>query len=135
MISGQKPGIKESIAEKLAKGILSVQEKFSARMNRLRQLKALLIGFCVISATLSTYFLVEAIVSKPESKIKIEPIRIPRAAPQRDSKLFDERLPDDLYRDLQEYKRYMDSTRQQIRPGLADSIRLLEQLYLEQQKD
>jgi hypothetical protein len=43
-------------------------------------------------------------------------------------------LPEDIYREIQEYRYYMDSIGESIRPGLQDSMRVLEEIYLQHQK-
>jgi hypothetical protein len=43
-------------------------------------------------------------------------------------------MPEDIYRQIQEYRHYMDSTGQSIRPGLQDSMGMIEDMYLQQQK-
>lgn len=125
---------KEKVADRIAKGILSFQEMLSGRMNAFRYLKLFLVMFCITAGSLSIYFFVDAIVSKPKSKIKIDRIRTPRPAYETPEEMYDEKIPEEVYRNIQEYKRYMDSTGQVITPGLADSIRMLEEMYLQQLK-
>ena len=132
MISEPSKGNK--VAEKIAGGILRFQNAISSRMNRLKSLKLILICFCVLSGSLSIYFFVSAIVSKPRQKIKIDHIRTPRPIYESTEEMYDEKIPDEIYRSIQEYKRYMDSTGEPIRPGLADSMRTLEEMYLQQKK-
>ena len=134
MTSEQKQETKDKVANKIAGGILRVQGFVSERMNRFQYLKGLLIGFCVLSAGLSTYFLISAIVSKPKQNIRIDRISSPQPMYEPSEDLYDETIPDDIYEGIQEYKRYMDSTGEAIRPGLADSIRVLEEMYLQQRK-
>lgn len=131
MTSEQNKGNK--VAERIAGGILNFQNAFSNRMNRLKGLRQILISFCIVSGSLSIYFLVNAIVSKPKAKIKIDQIRTPRPVYEPSEELYDEKIPDEIYYGIQEYRRYMDSTGEAIRPGLADSMRTLEQIYLQQQ--
>ena len=125
---------KEKLATKIANGILSVQSKLSDRMNRFRGLKTLLIISCIVSAGLSTYFLVDAIARKPKAKIKVDRIRTPRPAYETPEEMYDEKIPEEIYYNIQNYRRYMDSIGETIRPGLADSMRMLEEMYLQQQK-
>ena len=125
---------KEKLAGKIANVILNTQSKLSDRINRFRGLKTLLILFCVVSAGLSTFFLVDAITRKPNAKIKIDRIRTPRPAYETPGEMYDEKVPEEIYLSIQNYKRYMDSSGEQIRPGLADSMRVLEEMYLQQQK-
>ena len=125
---------KEKIAGKIANAIITVQSRFSNRVNRLKNLKLFLIIFCIVSGSLSIYFLVDSIVSKPKSKIRIDRIRTPRPAYETPEEMYDEKIPVEIYQDIQNYRRYMDSTGQTISPGLADSMRVLEEMYLQQQK-
>lgn len=134
MTSEQKQETKDKVAHKIAGGILRAQGFVSDRMNRFQYLKGFLIGFCVLSAGLSSYFLIDAIVSKPKQKIKIDRISSPQPMYEPSEDLYDETIPDDIYEGIQEYKRYMDSTGEAIRPGLADSMRVLEEMYLQQRK-
>ena len=134
MTSEQKPGTSDKVAGKIADGILRVQGFVSAKMNRFKYLKLVLICFIVSSFLLSGYFLVEAIVAKPKPSIKIDRVHSPRPIDKPTESLYDERIPDEIYYTIQEYKRYMDSTGEMIRPGLADSMRILEEMYLQQQK-
>ncbi len=132
MTSEQNKGNK--VAEKIAGGILKFQDAFSNRMNRLKSLKLILICFCVLSGGLSIYFLVDAIASKPKPKIRIDRIRTPQPIYEPSEEMYDEKIPVEIYHQIQDYKRYTDSTGEVIRPGLADSMRILEEMYLQQQK-
>jgi len=125
---------KEKLAGRIAGAILSAQERLSNRMNRFKGLKTLLIIFCIVSAGLSTYFLVDAITRKPKAKIKVDRIRTPRPAYETPEEMYDEKMPEEIYYNIQNYRRYMDSIGEPIRPGLADSMRMLEEMYLQQQK-
>ncbi len=133
MTSEQNPGTKDKVAGKIAGFIIGIQTKISDKMNRFKYLKLVLVFFCVLSAVLSGYFLVDAFVSKPKAKIKVDRIRSPRPIEGPSEEMFDERIPDEIYYQIQSYKRYMDSTGEMIRPGLADSMRILEEIYLQQQ--
>ena len=134
MTSEQKPGTKDKVAGRIANGILWAQQKFSDRMNRFKDLKTFLICFCIVSASISTWVFVDAFVTKPKSKIRIDRIQSPRPIQEKSEELYDEKIPDDIYQQMQAYKRYMDSIGEPIRPGLADSMRYLEEMYLQQLK-
>jgi hypothetical protein len=125
---------KEKVAGKIANAILRVQNMAATRMNRFKYLKVLLISFCITSAGLSVYFFVDAITRKPKAKIKVDHIRSPRPAYETPEEMYDQKIPGDIYQQIQDYKRYMDSTGEAIRPGLADSMKVLEEMYLQQQK-
>jgi hypothetical protein len=87
-----------------------------------------------MSAGISSYLLIDSIVSKPKAKIRIDRIRTPRQNYEPDEEMYDNKIPDEVYRQIQDYKKFADSTGEKIRPGLADSMRILEDMYLEQQK-
>ncbi len=125
--------LQDKVAGKIANGLMMVQVKISDRMNKLKNLKAILITFCVVSSGLSIYFLVDAIISKPKPTFKVEPIRMPQHFDKSGDEVMESKMPDDIYQQIQGYKKYMDSIGQPIRPGLADSMRILEQIYLQQQ--
>jgi len=121
--------LQDKVAGKIAAGILKMQGNLADRMNKMRHLKILLIGFCFLSGSLSIYFFVAAIVAKPSGSIRIDRVRMPEHL-----KRSGDEMPEDIYRDIQEYKKYMDSIGEPIRPGLMDSIKVLEELYLSQKK-
>ena len=125
---------KEKLATRIANAILSVQERLSQRMNRFKGLKALMIIFCLVSAGLSTYFLIDAVTRKPKAKIRIDKISTPRPAYEPDEQLYNEKIPDEIYYSIREYRHYMDSIGEPVRPGLVDSMRIIEETYLQQQK-
>lgn len=127
-------GKADKIAGKIAGKILRVQGWLSDRMNGFKYLKVLLICFCVLSAGLSIYFFTDAIVSKPKAKVHIDRIHTPRMIDEPSENMYDQRIPDEIYQQIQDYKHYADSAGEPIRPGLADSMRILEELYLQQQK-
>lgn len=126
--------LQDKVAGKIASGLIMIQSKVSDRMNRIKNLKGILIGFCVISAGLSIYFFVDAIVSKPKAMFKIEQVKMPMHFDQSGDEIMESEMPDDIYLQIQEYKNYMDSFGLPIRKGLMDSIRILEEIYLQQHK-
>jgi len=132
-MSEQKPGTKDKVAAGIAGRILRIQTNVSDRVNRFKHLKAALIGFCVLSAALSGYYLIEAILFKPKAKIRIDRIHSPRPIEEPED-IYSNKIPEEIYEQIQAYRRYMDSTGESIRPGLADSMRTLEEMYLQQQK-
>lgn len=126
--------LQDKVAGKIANGLIWLQTKIADRMNKLKNLKAILIAFCVISSGLSIYFFVDAIISKPKAKLKIDPIRMPQHFDKSGDEVMESTMPDDIYQQIQDYKKYMDSIGQPIRPGMMDSIKILEKIYLQQQK-
>ncbi len=126
--------LQDKVAGKIANGLIWLQTKIADRMNKLKNLKAILIAFCVISSGLSIYFLVDAIIAKPKQSMKIDPIRMPQHFDKSGDEIMENVMPGDIYQQIQEYKSYMDSIGQPIRPGMMDSIKILEEIYLQQQK-
>ncbi len=126
--------LQDKVAGKIAGGLILLQTKFSDRMNKLKNLKGLLIGFCVLSAGLSIYFFVDAIVSKPKARFSIDQVKVPKHFDKSGDEIMESEMPDDIYQQIQDYKNYMDSLGLPIRPGLMDSIRILEEIYLQQHK-
>lgn len=125
--------LQDRVAGKIAATLLGVQARVSNRLNRLKNLKWLLILFCLLSGSLSIYFIAESIITVPKKELKIEPIRFPQHFDQPADTVIGPAIPTDIIQQLKDYKRYMDSMGETIRPGLLDSIRILEEIYSEQQ--
>lgn len=125
--------LQDKVAGKIAAALLGVQARVSNRMNRLKNLKWLLILFCMLSGSLSIYFIAESILAVPKKQLKIDPIHVPQHFVQPTDTVTGPAIPTDIILQLQGYKRYMDSIGETIRPGLLDSIRVLEEIYSEQQ--
>lgn len=129
----------DKAAGKIAGAGIKLQTKFAKTMNRFisnmpgRKLKLLLFAFCFISGGFSVYLAANAIWGKDKEQpaIEVKPINIPRHYNKTGSEINESEnyIPEELYGDIQEYKRYMDSLGQPIRPGLLDSIQILEQIY------
>lgn len=132
--------LRDKAAGKIAGFFILLQTIFSNRMNKLfakmslKKTKIALIVFCFISGGLSIYFFVNAIVAKPKTKFKIDQVRMPQHFDRSGDEVMDNVLSEDIYKQIQDYKKYMDSTGETIRPGLQDSIRILEEIYLQQKK-
>ena len=132
--------LQDKVAGKIAGGFIWLQTKFSYWMNKIftrmnrKKLKIILTTFCIVSGGLSLYFFVDAIVSKPKAKFKIDQVRMPQHFDKSGDEVMENVMPADIYEQIQDYKKYMDSIGQPIRPGMLDSIRILEEIYLLQQK-
>ncbi len=126
--------LQDKIAGKIATGLMTMQTKIADRMNKMQNLKTILISFCVLSAVLSIYFFVDAIISKPKRTFKIDQVKMPKHFDRSGDEIMESEMPDDIYNQIQSYKRYMDSIGEAIRPGMQDSIRIVEEIYLQQQK-
>jgi len=132
--------LRDKVAGKIAGGLMMVQTKFSDRMNKLfstmkvKRIKVWLTSFCIISGGLSVYFFVNALVAKPKAAIKIDNVKMPKHFDKSGDEIMENPVPDEMYQHIQEYKSYMDSLGEPIRPSLLDSIKFLEEIYLQQQK-
>lgn len=132
--------LQDKVAGKIAGFFVLLQTNFGSAMNKrfatmnLKKVKVVLLAFCIVSGGLSIYFFVDAIVSKPKAKFKIEQVRMPQHFDKSGDEVMENVMPEDIYQQIQDYKRYMDSIGEPIRPGLLDSMRILEQIYLQQQK-
>ncbi len=91
-----------------------------------------LVVFCLLWGGLSGYYLFTAILKPGQSSLKVESIYIPRHINQSGNEEIDYQVDQETYQKAQEYRKYMDSTHQQIEQGLLDSINMLEQIYLSQ---
>jgi hypothetical protein len=134
---------KDKAAGKIAGIAFKLQTKFAFFMNRLvsnippKRLKLLLIVFCFLSGGFSAYLAAHAIFAHTpkEPAINLNPIHMPRHYDRTGSEINEpeNRISDELYQEIQAYKKAMDSLGEPIRPGLLDSIVILENIYLSQQ--
>lgn len=132
--------IRDKVADKIAGGLLAVQTKFSDKMDKIfstmkvKRIRLWLVLFCFISGGLSIYFFIDALVAKPKAAMKIDNVKMPQHFDKSGDEIMENPVPDEMYRNIQEYKKYMDSIGEPIRPGLLDSITILEELYLSTKK-
>lgn len=134
---------RDKAAGKIAGIVIKLQTKFAFVMNKLvskippKRLKLLLIVFCFLSGGFSAYLAAHAIfVNTPkEPAINVSPIHMPRHYDRTGSEINEpeNRVSHEMYQELQAYKKTMDSLGEPIRPGLLDSIVILENIYLSQQ--
>lgn len=126
-------------AGKIAGAGIKLQTKFANVMNKQfsnippHKLKTVLVIFCLLSGGFSIYLAAHAVFG-PETKqvpVQVEQMHIPQHYNRSGSEVNEmgSYVDEILYREIQEYKRYMDSLGQPIRPGLLDSINVLEQIY------
>lgn len=131
-------------AGKIASAGIKLQTKFAEAMNKRtsrlsnQKLKIVLVTFFLSSGGFSIYLASHAIFGKDKSQpaIEVKPIHVPQHYDKTGSEINepDSYISDELYHEIQEYKRYMDSLGQPIRPSLQDSIKVLEQIYHSQIK-
>lgn len=132
--------VTDKVAAKIASGIIYLQTKFSKQMSKIvsgmtvQKVKVFLILFCVISGGLSIYFIVSSLRAKKVDPMKIERVRMPENLHRSGDEVMDNEMPLDIYQQIQDYKKYMDSIGEPMRKSLLDSMNILEQIYLQQQK-
>ncbi len=132
--------LQDKVAGKIAGGLIKVQTKFGNGMDKIvstmttKKVKVWLAVFCIVSGGSSIYFFVNALVTKPKPVFKIDAVHVPKHFDKSGDEVMENPLPDEMYQHIQEYKKYMDSLGEPIRPSLLDSIKILEEIYLQQQK-
>ena len=132
--------LQDRVAGKIASLFIKTQNGFANLMNKYfgtmktQSIKIWLLAFCITSGGLSIFFFADAVISKPKPRFRIDQVRVPEHFDRSGDEVMENALPDDIYQQIQDYKRYMDSIGEPIRPGLADSIMILEEIYLQQQK-
>jgi hypothetical protein len=153
--SNERP-IQDKAAKGIAKFLLSIQMSFTNLMNRItknvsiKSIKILLILFCLFGGGFSIY-LVAAAILKPDSRqpeLKIDRVNVPKYYDKSGNETLqsDQYVDQETYHQIQQYEIFMDSLgktqsglrlRDSIlltRPGLADSIRMLKEIYQSQIK-
>ena len=136
-----KPTLHDKTANKISSALLKVQTKTSNAMNKRiagisgKRMTIILWVFCLFWGGLSIYFIVDGVFGSKQPAIKVDRINVPRHINRAEDEQTESRVDEETFRQIQTYKKYMDSTHQLIRPGLLDSINVLEQIYLSQQKN
>lgn len=129
----------DEAADKIADLCIKFQTRFTNTLNKQlskmsrRKIIPALISFCVISGGFSIYLVANAIFEKElkQPVLEVKRIRTPHHFDKTGSEINEQGkyVPEELFREIQTYKRYMDSSGQTMRPGLYDSIQMLEQIY------
>jgi len=139
--------------DKVAKGIadffIKAQTKFALVMNKrfsnmpMKKLNALLIVFCLSCSGYSIYLIVNAILSsnKKQASFKVERVNVPKQFDKTGDEILRPAnyVDEETHKQLQEFKYYMDSLKTNkskrydsimiARPGLMDSVAVLEEIY------
>lgn len=132
----------DKVAEKIAGAGIRLQGKFATMMNKqfglLSQgrLKIYLILFCIGWGGLSIYFISAAVLNdRAQPVYKVDAIKGPKVIEPTVNEMPVPMVDEATYQQIQIFKRsdLYDSTIRS-RPGLADSILLLEQIYQSQHK-
>lgn len=152
--SDDKTTVSDKVAGKIAGVGIKAQQVFAENMNRLfmktdfKRLKLILIFFCVSAGGYSIYLIADSVFS-PERKqkaLEIQQMDIPKHFNKSgDETIMPEATIDEqTYLQIQDFRKYMDSLKLnrtneydsilQARPGLMDSVQVLEQIYLSQKQ-
>jgi hypothetical protein len=152
--TGDKVTASDKVAEKIAVAGIKLQQLIAERMNRIfmktdfKRLKIILILFCICAGGYSIYLVANSILSpeKRQTGFEIQQMDVPRHFDKTgDENLIPEAYVDEeTYQHVKQFMNYMDSLKQkrrseydsilQARPGLMDSVQMLEQIYLSQQQ-
>ena len=141
---------KDIIAEKISNGLLKMQKGFALFMSKktagrsVMTLKVMFTALCSLFIGLSVWFIVDVFLSKPSvHKMNVTHIRVIPLVKEKEetTKL----LTTEVYQRLQLFRKYMDSLHSGkagkriydsillARPGMMDSVAVLEKMYLKQQ--
>ncbi|MBR2647975.1 MAG: hypothetical protein ACRCSM_09905 [Sediminibacterium sp.] len=152
--SDDKTTVSDKVAGKIAGVGIKVQQLFAENMNRIfmktdfKRLKLILIVFSVCAGGYSIYLIVNSVFS-PERKqkaLEIQQMDIPKHFNKTgDETVMPEATIDEqTYLQIQDFRKYMDSLKLnrtneydsilQARPGLMDSVQVLEKIYLSQKQ-
>jgi len=126
----------DKAATKIASIFLTLQARFARFMNKLvavmprNKLKALVIVFSLLAGGFSLYLIASAVLLKSKTGIKINPIAAPKYFDKTGEELNKLIVDEETYQQIQAFKQssVYDSTIK-ARPGLLDSLQLLEDMY------
>jgi hypothetical protein len=141
--------LQDKVAGKIAGAGIKIQSKFSDIMNSLfagmntKRLKMCLIVFCISCGGYSIYLIANAIFSsgKKQPSFQIDQVDVPRNFDKTGDEVIppDSYVDEETYRQIQGFKQYMDSLQINkrnhydsimiARPGLMDSVLMLEEIY------
>jgi len=153
-VDEERAKLSDNVAGKIAGAGIKVQKIFADKMNKIfmntgnKKLKMMLIVFCITAGGYSIYLLINAIISpdKKQESFKIDQVKTPQhfSKSGEESILPDAYVDEQTYNKIQGFKKYMDSLHQnqkseydsilQARPGLMDSVQMLEEIYYSQKQ-
>lgn len=142
-----------SVGTRIGKGIVKLQAAFAERMNAavskvpVRKLKTALVLFCLLSGGISTYYFINGLLGSngQNSTIVIDQTSVPKHFDKSGDEIKDVEniIDEELLGEIKTFRSYMDSLKQNdakgydsilvARPGLMDSIKAIEEIYLSQQ--
>jgi hypothetical protein len=149
-----KATMSDKVAGKIAGVGIKAQQLFAEKMNRIfmktdfKRLKLILILFCVSAGGYSIYLIVNGVFSpeRNQKAFEVQQMDIPKHFNKTgdETVMPDARVDEQTYLQIQDFKKYMDSLKLnrtneydsilQARPGLMDSVQVLEQVYLSQKQ-
>jgi hypothetical protein len=152
--TGDKVTASDRVAEKIAAAAIKLQQLFAEKMNRLfmktdfKRLKIILILFCICTGGYSIYLIANSVISadRKQNSFEVQQMDVPKYFDKTgDENLIPEAYVDEeTYHQVKQFRNYMDSLKQkrrneydsilQARPGLMDSVQMLEQIYLSQKQ-
>lgn len=152
---GNSETTSDKVASKIAGAGIKAQKLFADKMNKVfegmtnKRIKIVLTIFCLAAGGYSLYLLGNAVFSPSQKQpsFKIEQASIPKHINKAgDETILQEATVDEeTFNKIRDFKKYMDSIKiykkaeyDSIlinRPGLMDSVQMLEQIYLSQNKN
>lgn len=152
--SEENTTMSDKVAGKIAGVGIKAQRLFAERMNKLfmktdyKRLKLILIFFCVSAGGYSIYLIANSVFSaeRKQKSFEIQQMDIPKHFNKTgDETVMPEAIIDEqTYLQIQDFRKYMDRLKLnrtneydsilQARPGLMDSVQVLEQIYLSQKQ-
>lgn len=149
-----KVTVSDKVAGKIAGLGIKLQQLFAEKMNRVfmntdfKRLKIILIIFCLGAGGYSIYLIANSVISpdRKQNSFEVQQMDVPKHLDKAgDENLIPEAYVDEeTWQQVRQFRNYMDSLKQkrrneydsilQARPGLMDSVQMLEQIYLSQKQ-
>jgi hypothetical protein len=143
----------DSARSKIGRGIIKLQTAFAERMNKaaarlpIRKMKTALVLFCLVSGGFSIYLAMNGVfgTNAKKNSFTIDQASVPKHFVRSGDEIKDGQnlIDDELYKQITTFKAYMDSLQVNdrksydsiylSRPGLLDSVKAIEEIYLSQQ--
>ncbi|MEP7375304.1 MAG: hypothetical protein ABI675_18025 [Chitinophagaceae bacterium] len=144
-----KSSVSDKVAGKIASVGIRIQTKITENMNKLfsnmpvKKLKTILIVFCLGCGGYSIYLVANAIFSsdKKQPSFKVDQVDVPKHFDRAGDEMIqlESYVDEETYLQIEGFKQYMDSLQINksnrydsimiARPGLMDSVIVLEEIY------
>jgi hypothetical protein len=152
--TGDKVTVSDKVAGKIAAAGIKLQQLFAEKMNKLfmktdfKRLKIILIIFCIGAGGYSIYLIANSVISpdRKQNSFEVQQMDVPKHfdKPGDENLIPEAYVDEETYQQVKQFRNYMDSLKQkrsneydsilQARPGLMDSVQMLEQIYLSQKQ-